>query len=445
MADTTNTDITAASGAAYTERAHVLQLLYAAAAHEGPGETLGAITAAIQHLQAAPAAQEAEPAAAPGFPPRILALLCEVASRNPPPGRDVWEDDRGEPLQDDADAALAWIAARPQADAGAPAVPEGWTDGLRAIDSFAAHIRRTLDSADYTGKTVPGLKDGPLYGACERAIFIQNKVRDLIAAAPQAPAAPTIAGGRALCKPQIAEAGEILGAPHADWPEWCRSFAERQAYQCGVADARAIAPAAGAAPSQHITQPYTVAEIRERVASGDYSAELMLQHAMLHLGAVAGAAPTDAEIGQLFADETGFLMEQQPAAIADFARAVLARWGAAAPAQATAPTDAMVDAYLLAQRRAVEEADRFGRPSIGALHTKTVWEACRAGLAAALGAAVTAQEAEDAARYRWLRDVSVPPHNFYLSVPDEFKDERYTKAEVDAAIDAARARQEGGS
>lgn len=44
---------------------------------------------------------------------------------------------------------------------------------------------------------------------------------------------------------------------------------------------------------------------------------------------------------------------------------------------------------------------------------------------------------KDAARYRWLRDVSVPPHNFYLSVPDEFKDDRYTPQQVDAAIDAA--------
>ena len=50
-------------------------------------------------------------------------------------------------------------------------------------------------------------------------------------------------------------------------------------------------------------------------------------------------------------------------------------------------------------------------------------------------------DASDAARYRWLRDVSVPPHNFYLSVPDEFKDERYTSREVDAAIDAAQAAQ----
>lgn len=43
----------------------------------------------------------------------------------------------------------------------------------------------------------------------------------------------------------------------------------------------------------------------------------------------------------------------------------------------------------------------------------------------------------DAARYRWLRDVSVPPHNFYLSVPNEFAGIRYQAHEVDAYIDAA--------
>lgn len=64
-----------------------------------------------------------------------------------------------------------------------------------------------------------------------------------------------------------------------------------------------------------------------------------------------------------------------------------------APAAGAAPTDAMVDAYLLAQRRAVEEADRFGRPNIGALHTDTVREACRTGLAAALGAAAPVKAA----------------------------------------------------
>jgi hypothetical protein len=44
---------------------------------------------------------------------------------------------------------------------------------------------------------------------------------------------------------------------------------------------------------------------------------------------------------------------------------------------------------------------------------------------------------KDAERYRWLRDVSVPPHNFYLSVPIEFDGVKYSPSEVDDAIDAA--------
>lgn len=43
----------------------------------------------------------------------------------------------------------------------------------------------------------------------------------------------------------------------------------------------------------------------------------------------------------------------------------------------------------------------------------------------------------DAVRYQWLRDKSVPPHNFYLSVPVEFADEKYSRKQVDQAIDAA--------
>ena len=45
----------------------------------------------------------------------------------------------------------------------------------------------------------------------------------------------------------------------------------------------------------------------------------------------------------------------------------------------------------------------------------------------------------DAMRYRWLRDKSEPPHNFYISVPVEFHGVGYQPSEVDAYIDAARA------
>ncbi len=62
---------------------------------------------------------------------------------------------------------------------------------------------------------------------------------------------------------------------------------------------------------------------------------------------------------------------------------------APASAQASEPSDAMVDAYLTAQRAAVEEADRFGRPNAGGLHTNTVREACRSGLRAAIAQSVS--------------------------------------------------------
>ena len=45
--------------------------------------------------------------------------------------------------------------------------------------------------------------------------------------------------------------------------------------------------------------------------------------------------PTPKEIGDLFVEETGFDIDDFPAAIFDFARAVLAKWGQ--PAQAAEP------------------------------------------------------------------------------------------------------------
>lgn len=53
------------------------------------------------------------------FPPRILALLREVADRKGTATRAPWEDENGEPMQNDADAAIAWIEAQTkQADSG---------------------------------------------------------------------------------------------------------------------------------------------------------------------------------------------------------------------------------------------------------------------------------------------------------------------------------------
>lgn len=44
---------------------------------------------------------------------------------------------------------------------------------------------------------------------------------------------------------------------------------------------------------------------------------------------------------------------------------------------------------------------------------------------------------QDAQRYRWLRDKSVPPHIFYISVPCEYESVKFSPSEVDAYIDSA--------
>lgn len=64
-----------------------------------------------------------------------------------------------------------------------------------------------------------------------------------------------------------------------------------------------------AAPYAHIKQPYTLAEIKAKIASHDYGAELLLQHAMLLLERpYGGAAPVEmADMWERFADE----IEQQ--------------------------------------------------------------------------------------------------------------------------------------
>lgn len=46
------------------------------------------------------------------FPPRILSLLREVADRKGTATRAPWEDESGERMQNDADAAIAWIEAQ---------------------------------------------------------------------------------------------------------------------------------------------------------------------------------------------------------------------------------------------------------------------------------------------------------------------------------------------
>ena len=67
--------------------------------------------------------------------------------------------------------------------------------------------------------------------------------------------------------------------------------------------------------------------------------------------------PTDEALENLFVEETGFATDDFPAAILDFARAVLAKWGQ--PAQAAEPvawaplTDEQIKTLMQAHRTAM--------------------------------------------------------------------------------------------
>ena len=67
--------------------------------------------------------------------------------------------------------------------------------------------------------------------------------------------------------------------------------AESRGFRDGAASLSASAPA----PSAHIKEPYTVAEIKAKIASHDYSAELLLQHAMALLDSASLAASAGSE------------------------------------------------------------------------------------------------------------------------------------------------------
>ena len=86
--------------------------------------------------------------------------------------------------------------------------------------------------------------------------------------------------------------------------------------------------------------------------------------------------------------------------------------------------------------RVVQEIDSYAR-GFGAGHSQTIAREEVARIARLAADCERERCAKDAVRYQWLRDKSVPPHNFYISVPVEFGGVRYAPQEVDAAIDAA--------
>lgn len=87
------------------------------------------------------------------------------------------------------------------------------------------------------------------------------------------------------------------------------ALTERGAKAWAGVDAQALreggaSPSANAGePSGHIKEPYTLAEIKAKIASNDYSAEMLLQHAMLLLDSASLAASAESEpVAQLAAE-----------------------------------------------------------------------------------------------------------------------------------------------
>lgn len=84
---------------------------------------------------------------------------------------------------------------------------------------------------------------------------------------------------------QVAQSADALRLLLEGTREDCGSIRmpSDAAVRAGFAALAAAAPAQQAEPAAHIAQPYTLAEIKAQIASHDYSAELLLQHAMLLL------------------------------------------------------------------------------------------------------------------------------------------------------------------
>ena len=90
---------------------------------------------------------------------------------------------------------------------------------------------------------------------------------------------------------------QLVEASMAGFTSADMATASAQGFRDGVASVAASVPA----PSWHIKEPYTLAEIKAKIASNDYSAEMLLQHAMLlldsaSLAASAGSEPVDFEL-----------------------------------------------------------------------------------------------------------------------------------------------------
>lgn len=189
------------------------------------------------------------------FPGSIMALLREVADRKGTGARGPWQDGKGNPMQDAADAAIAWICARAAPQPAPVREPQPMPDLTQLTERGATA---------WAGVDAQWLREARWY--------MVNKD-----------------GMPTLCADKKDAEREATFSDKA-WP----SRAPHRVVQLVEAGRASLSANAGE-PSGHIKEPYTLAEIKAKIASNDYSAEMLLQHAMLLLDSASLAASAGSE------------------------------------------------------------------------------------------------------------------------------------------------------
>lgn len=149
-----------------------------------------------------------------GFPARIMDLLRSVADRKGTVSVGPWQDENGDPLQDDADAAIAWIAA-----AASPTAPMSGdhqrTFGSKKTDDLKPNYHAT-PQADHIADArnmVPQSGSQAAEAAIERALAARRYPANSHNAARAGwEAARAMLAAVAAVPPH----GEVVGAVHKD-------------------------------------------------------------------------------------------------------------------------------------------------------------------------------------------------------------------------------------
>ena len=137
--------------------------------------------------RAALSAPTTKPSTPSTFPASIWGLLHEVADRKGTEHTGPWEGPDGKPLQDDADAAIAWINGMAALSAAAKPAPEGWK--LVPVEPDLGMLQAALEkSREFEESNSPLRRCRELHDA--GVVYAA-----MLSAAPSAPvAAPAVPG-----------------------------------------------------------------------------------------------------------------------------------------------------------------------------------------------------------------------------------------------------------